>query len=618
MLRILLVLAAISALNPAAHATTLAAGRDEYVLTPALEMLCDETRALDISAAATAIRAGRFEPLPRTGSSLGYRRGQCWFHIRISNRNHAETLWVMSVPQARLDRIEAYVLGVHDEVLSRTSLGDHVPFAQRSFALRYPNLAFELPPGASRELVFAVETTSSMQFPLEVRSQRALLEHVDDAQLLMGLYYGILLGLSLYNLVIWLSTREQTYLSYVVYVFNFGLLMFCLNGYAFEYFWPAWPRWANDCVPLLVSFTLAAATWFARLFLDWARYLPRMDRVARWFARAMVVFGVASFGLEGRPVLQFLSVLVLVHAPINLGCAAFCLRRGHRPAFFFLASWGFLILGTVLLALSTMGWIASSPLTEHGMQIGSAAEMVLLSFALAYRLNLLREENVALEHASRVNLERRVDERTAALNDALRELTHAHHLLNEYSRRDGLTHAYNRRHLDELIESVWHDFRQSARPLALLMIDLDHFKRINDTLGHATGDDCLVEVAALLESIVTASQAAFGRYGGEEFVVLQDGADDDSVAALAERIRAGVAALSVAGPEGPVPLTVSIGHALAHADDGHWDRTLERADAALYAAKQQGRNRVVAAPSSSPRENGGEVAMIASHRLARE
>ncbi len=575
-------------------ALEVAAGRDAYMLTPELEMLCDEARALDIGAAAAAARAGRFAPLPRTGSALGYRRGQCWFHARVRNRDHAQAAWVLTVPQARLDRIDAYVLGESGTVLSRASLGDHVPFAWRSLRLRYPNIALELPQGAVRDLLFAVETTSSMQFPLELRTPAALIEHVDDAQLLMGIYYGILLGLSLYNLVIWLSTRERTYLGYVVYVFCFGLLMFCLNGYAFEYLWPAWPRWANDCVPLLVCLTLAAATWFSRLFLDWARYLPRMDQIARWFARAMVAFGIVTLALDSRPVLQFLSVLVLVHAPVNLTCAAYCLRRGHRPAFFFLASWGFLIFGTVLLALSTMGWVASTPLTEHGMQIGSAAEMLLLSFALAYRLNLLREENVALELASRFNLELRVEERTAALNDALTELTHAHHLLNEHSRRDGLTRAYNRRHLDELIEAAWREFRDAGRPLALLMIDLDHFKRVNDTLGHAAGDDCLVEVGGLLASIVDSSDADVGRYGGEEFVVLLRDADPGSTSAMAERIRASVAALEVPGPGGPIALTVSLGHALARAGDEHWDRTLERADAALYAAKQQGRNRAAA------------------------
>ncbi len=578
-----------------ADAREIPAGRDTHVLTPSLEMLCDEARALDIDTVAQAIRAGRFEPLPRTGASLGYRRGQCWFHVQVRNLDHADSHWVLTIPQARLDRIDAYVLGESGRVLSRRLMGDHEPFAQRALRIRYPNIVLELPRGATRELVFAVETTSSMQFPLEMRTQRAMIDHVDDAQFLMGIYYGILLGLSLYNLVIWLSTREQTYLGYVVYVICFGLLMFCLNGYAFEYLWPQWPRWANDCVPLLVSLSLAAATWFSRVFLNWARYLPRMDRIARWFARGMVVFGIASLALDSRPVLQFLSVLVLVHAPVNLACAVYCLRRGHRPALFFLASWGFLIFGTVLLALSTMGWIAPTLLTEHGMQIGSAAEMLLLSFALAYRLNLLRDENIALELASRFSLELRVKERTAALNAALTELTHAHHLLNEHSRRDGLTSAYNRRHLDELIEAAWQDGRASARPLALHMIDLDHFKQINDTLGHATGDDCLVEVAALLESIVAGSNAAFGRYGGEEFVVLARDTDEAAAATLAECIRAGVAALAVSGPNGPVALTVSIGYALAQAADEHWERTLERADAALYAAKQQGRNRVAAA-----------------------
>ncbi len=595
MLRLLVFVAALALLHPAARGAELRAGDDEYSLAPSLSMLCDEVRELDIAAATAALRSGRFEPLPRTGSSLGYRRGQCWFHASLRNVDHPESRWVLSVPQARLDRIDAYVLAPDGAVLTRASLGDHVPFGQRSLRLRYPNLAFELPTGTARDLVFAVESTSSMQFPLELRSQRALIEHVDDAQLLMGIYYGILIGLALYNLVIWLSTRERTYLSYVVYVFCFGLFMFCMNGFAFEYLWPRWPRWANDSVPLLVSLTLAAATWFSRLFLDWGKFLPRMDLVARWFARAMVVFGVVSLVLDGRLVLQFLSVLVLVHAPVNLGCAAFCLRRGHRPALFFLAAWGLLILGTVLMALSTMGWIASSALTEHGMQIGSAAEMVLLSFALAYRLNLLREANVALETASRVNLEQRVKERTAELNMALQELTHANDRLNEYSRRDGLTHAYNRRHLDELIDAAWVAFHESGCAFSLLMIDLDHFKQINDTHGHGTGDDCLVEVAGLLDSLVTGDGAVFGRYGGEEFVVLQRDARPGAAAALAERVRAGVAALKMHGPNGSVPLAVSIGYALARSEDGDWARTLNRADGALYAAKAQGRDRVVAA-----------------------
>jgi eukaryotic-like serine/threonine-protein kinase len=160
---------------------------------------------------------------------------------------------------------------------------------------------------------------------------------------------------------------------------------------------------------------------------------------------------------------------------------------------------------------------------------------------------------------------------------------------------DPLCGISNRRHFFEL---AGHQVRVAARgdrPLAGVMLDIDHFKRINDTYGHAVGDDVIRAVANRLTENLRGIDI-LGRYGGEEFaVVLPDVADD--VLTIAERIRATVAATPVDAAVGPVPVTVSVGVGVAILAGGEddLDALLARADSALYRAKQNGRNQVVLA-----------------------
>ena len=137
---------------------------------------------------------------------------------------------------------------------------------------------------------------------------------------------------------------------------------------------------------------------------------------------------------------------------------------------------------------------------------------------------------------------------------------------------------------------VTHQVRATHERVALIIIDLDHFKRVNDTLGHRAGDDMLIAAAERLAD--AADGLPVYRFGGEEFVVLSAGADECAARALAERLRAAVASASVAG----IDLTASFGIAVSAPDDGFEYRdAFARADAALYTAKSAGRDRVCVA-----------------------
>ncbi|MET3694453.1 GGDEF domain-containing protein [Methylobacterium goesingense] len=193
------------------------------------------------------------------------------------------------------------------------------------------------------------------------------------------------------------------------------------------------------------------------------------------------------------------------------------------------------------------------------------------------------------------------------LRDALRSesLVERNRTLLSLSDTDGLTGIGNRRAFDARLESVWRDQGPSRTPVALMMIDIDHFKRLNDTYGHLGGDACLRAVAAIVDGTMRDPAAATFRYGGEEFAVILVGPEAERVDVIAEQVRRSVEAAPVALPgdsQGGVGVTVSIGCVamVPDADRPHVT-PIAIADAALYRAKLTGRNRVqmgLAAPDA--------------------
>lgn len=155
--------------------------------------------------------------------------------------------------------------------------------------------------------------------------------------------------------------------------------------------------------------------------------------------------------------------------------------------------------------------------------------------------------------------------------------------------RDFLTGAWSRRAFFEMADRELNRARRGGHPLALLLIDIDHFKRINDTHGHAAGDQVLVDMSLRVENVIRGIDY-FARIGGEEFAALLPDADRDAALAVAERLRSTLAGES--GRHGGAPYTVSIGLAVLR-DSDSFHELMRRADAALYQAKASGRNQVI-------------------------
>jgi diguanylate cyclase (GGDEF)-like protein len=179
---------------------------------------------------------------------------------------------------------------------------------------------------------------------------------------------------------------------------------------------------------------------------------------------------------------------------------------------------------------------------------------------------------------------------TEIFNHMVARLRASHGELHELSITDSLTGLANRKHLMETLEAEIERCRRYHRPLAIAMVDIDHFKRFNDTFGHLAGDEVLRRLAAIFRASLRSADFA-ARYGGEEFLIVLPETDAATAAEIAERIRARVAAESAQRDAVSPRITVSAGIAEA-GEDENLEILIHKADAALYRAKEGGRDRV--------------------------
>ena len=308
-----------------------------------------------------------------------------------------------------------------------------------------------------------------MQVPLRLYVPVAFIEQSRDAQFAIGLYYGILLALFTYNLVLWLTLRDASYFWYLFHITAFGLVLFTLNGLGFEYLWPDSSWLADHMVPLSICLALVGMQQFARNFLELRQRWRFGDRVAVGIIAFFLLLFVAAIVLPYSKVTPLASAAVFPSICWILVETLVVLRRGYKPARLFLLAWFLFLLGTGMFSAIAFNLVPKNFITEYGVQLGSALEMLLLSIALGYRYAALRNENERIVREARDQLENKVEQRTSELRSALGQLEDAHHRLSEFSRHDGLTDLYNRTHFREAFDTCCRSAQQH-HPISLLMI----------------------------------------------------------------------------------------------------------------------------------------------------
>ena len=569
-------------------------------LTPHLAYYHDATGGEDLAIALQRMHQGSFRPMPGGSTAFGFQPGAFWFHARLVNRSPAETRWLLVQGYALSDHVDMYLRDSRGN-LTHQAGGDALPFDARSIQYRHPNFWLQLPLDQPMDLFVRVQSQSSMQVPLSLYTPAAFTERSRDAQFGIGVYYGILLALFFYNLVLWLTLRDPSYVWYLLHISAFGLVLFTLNGLGFEYLWPNSSWLADKAVPLSICLAQIGMQQFARHFLELRRRWRFGDRVGLGMIGFFVLLGVASTQLPYRISTPIASAAVFLSIAWIAIASLVVLVRGYKPARLFLLAWAMFLLGTAIFTALAFGMLPKNFLTEYGVQIGSALEMLLLSVALGYRYASLRNENERIVGDAKQQLERKVEQRTVELRDALGQLGDAHARLRETSQRDGLTGLHTRTYFSERFENLLVQARRNDEPVSLLMIDLDNFKSINDRYGHLTGDECLRWAARTIGQALRPHGALLARFGGEEFIVGLPGLGLQAAAVVADTLCQKVREAPCSSCQHDIQITISVGVHQADANFGGIDAALQRADEALYEAKAQGRDCVrIASPSPEP------------------
>jgi len=400
-----------------------------------LEIVEDPSGAWTL-ADVTGEKAALFRRSERTVPGFGFTRSTYWMRLVVSNPSAQSYRWFLELAYPMLDDVVLYSpddTRPEDVTAYRaTVVGDRHPFGARPLAYRTFVFDMQEPAGATRVYYVRVRTESSLNTPFHAWSPEAFAQAAAEEQLVIGTYFGVLGALILYNLVLFLSIRDKTYVFFCGSVGVFGLTAAALDGYGFQYLWPTNLWWANVCVPFFISGTVLMTLAFARTVLDAPRTTPRLDKL--YWPLFLANGANMVFSLVGpyRIAIQIAAGSAVPMMVFLIANAVVVARRGYRPAYFFiLAIWSFLV-GSFLYIMKTFNVFPVSFLTNWSMQIGSALEAVLLSLALADRINVMRrtkDEQIAsvnrqLEDAvqelkrSNLLLEERVRERTRELQEA--------------------------------------------------------------------------------------------------------------------------------------------------------------------------------------------------------
>ncbi len=614
---------------------TLRGADDAFGLDPAqVEFLLEDkviggkvaSRAdlLDRERVLAATQESRWQPITRKSIHFGITDQVVWLRFDVQSAADEARRWLISIPWMMLNDIEFSQRHADGSWSELFRSGYDVHYSQRFGQHRQYLFPVDLQPGERATLLLRLDIKYITFVPVLFWSPAQFDQHDRFDTLFYGLAFGVLLAMLLYNLMLYVFVRDSSYFFYSLYVFTIVLYELAVTGLGARFLWGDSHQAVALAYPSFAQLGFLMAALFIRNFLKLKRYGGWVLHVNTFFIFywalafvAMLVAGPELLRKINEPVAVVSCVAALV-TTIHLW------RRGNVSARYFTIAWGFLIVATMVLVLTTLGALPYNNLTDKAQITGFVLETILLSIALAERINRERAQRdatqqLALEMARQVNEERRatleaqdhamalqqrhteelelrVLDRTAELERTMRNLELANRELAKLSVTDPLTGLHNRRYFDEVLADEILRGQRFQQPLSLILVDVDHFKRINDNYGHLLGDECLKLLAATLRQVISRATDLVARYGGEEFAVVLPGTTEEEALVVADRIRMTIEKLDFIHAGKRIPLSASLGVAgrvpLQHETSA---RLIAAADEALYQAKESGRNRAVAA-----------------------
>lgn len=512
---------------------------------------------LNLSDAVTAYRAGAFTQGTSPVLNFGIGSKPVWIHFALDNPTAVPVHRLLSLENAWLDHIDVYFRH-QGRTVATYRVGDTLPFTQRPVNSRYFEFDQAFDPGVS-DVFMRIETPDPMVVPIYLLSRDALRTRQTQQEFSYGIVYGFLLALMAYNAILYLSLRSTRYLYYSIYLAMFVAMNIAYTGHGFAWFWPDsvnWQQWAN---PILMFLFGASGLLFAIRFLDLQLYFPRMRKAVIGFCALFGTLVAAAILLDSQKVALLAAFsFAFLFSGIMLVLGIISVRAGQKPAKYFLIAALSAMVGALLTTLSVWGFIPFNSWTFRAVEIGMEVDATLLALALAYQLRMGQEERIRAERLAQM---------------------------------DPLTGLNNRRAFYDKTSPFWSHAIRHGHNTVIMLLDVDLFKQVNDTLGHAHGDAVLKALSVILRQSLRQGDV-LARWGGEEFIMFLPETNLQEATSLAERLRTKIAATRIPHEAGETGVTASFGVAQKEVQHATLDALIASADECLFQSKQQGRNRV--------------------------
>ncbi|HEX8589105.1 sensor histidine kinase [Pseudomonas sp.] len=380
---------------------SLALGRDTL-------MFEDPTGDATIQQVSSPDGASRFRPLAGPSLNAGYSRSAFWLKVPLTYRPSdplASADWLLELAYPPMDHVDLYLGDGDARPRLAWQTGDMLPFSSRQ--VKQNNYVFDLNLNAheTKTVYLRVASHGSVQAPLNLWASHAYIEEQPSRLYILGMIYGVLAVMLVYNLFIYLSVRDAAYLYYILYITFFGLYQVSVNGAAIEYFWPDNPWWANTSTTFLIAAAILFASQFTRSFLQTPRLGRWLDMPLRVMMVCAAVIMALALSMDYGVALRLVTGLVLLFIPVVLLIGLAAWLKGRRVARYFIFGWSAFLVGGVINATMLLGHLPNNFWTMYASQIGSVIEVALLSLALADRINAMREREAQIMAESRQDLE---------------------------------------------------------------------------------------------------------------------------------------------------------------------------------------------------------------------
>ncbi len=537
-----------------------------------------------------------------TSFNFGFTDTPHWISVTINNPMDTEQRLLLEIGRPLLDDVDVYVVLGKDQL--RYHGGTSQPYSKRVIKHREHLFPITLEGQQSADIFIRVQNAGSLSFPLKLWHSDRFLQADKNSMLLYGAYFGIWLLVLIYNTVLYAAIANRALASFIAFVFSFGIYQLASLGLGSGYIWGKYPGLSDAAVIFGIGTAILSLMFFCNHLLKLHESNVTGLRILQFFSYPAIACMLAYPFLGYGETIPLLTALAAPNALIVLATGLRSAILGNRMGLYATIAWTPLLLGIVAIVLVRFEYLPMNFMTENAAAAGFLLMMFAISFVIAAEYRRQAQEGElklavaglgSLENQKKINeqLEDMVHDRTQELETALQELSQANETLKEINTMDAVTGIKNRHYFDTIFEQEWKRASREKYPISLLLLDIDHFKQVNDKYGHLAGDECLHEVASTISAALKRPADIVARYGGEEFVAVLPYIENQNALEFANRIRSRVEASDYIVDGHKVNVTVSIGVCtVTPTDDDELKDVIAAADIALYEAKNSGRNQV--------------------------